>query len=336
MASPILDWERRVGRRIKLRDLHILFAVVQWGSMAKGAAHLGMSQPSVSEAIASLEDALRVRLLDRSTRGIEPTIYARALLKRAHVVFDELKQGIRDIEFLSNPTAGEVRIGCPESLSAGFVPTVIDRLSRRYPKVCVHVIAAQTGEQEFQELRQRSVDVLLGRLFKPVLDDEVAVEYLCEDAFFVVAGAQSALARRRKIALAQLMNEPWILFPENSVSGSYIEEAFHTNGLELPQQRLTSFSVQLRLHLLATGRFLTILHRSVLQFNANRWSLKALPVDLPIRPMPIAIFTLKNRMLSPVVQLFIEQARDVAKSMPTAAEPARGGPIERTTSLKRT
>src|SRR5262245_50139743 len=99
MARPPLNWETRLGRRLKLRDLHILFTVVQWGSMAKGAAQLGMSQPAVSEAIASLENALQVRLLDRSSRGVEATVYARALLKRGHVVFDELKQGIRDIEF---------------------------------------------------------------------------------------------------------------------------------------------------------------------------------------------------------------------------------------------
>jgi Bacterial regulatory helix-turn-helix protein, lysR family len=77
MANLPLNWESRIGRRLKFRDLHILFTVVQWGSMAKGAVHLGMSQPAVSEAIASLEDALRVRLLDRSPRGIEPTIYGR-------------------------------------------------------------------------------------------------------------------------------------------------------------------------------------------------------------------------------------------------------------------
>jgi DNA-binding transcriptional LysR family regulator len=329
MATSILNWEHRVGRRLKLRDLHILVAVVQWGTMAKGATHLGMSQPSVSEAIARLEDALRVRLLDRSPRGIEPTIYARALLKRADVVFDELKQGVRDIEFLANPTAGDIRIGCPESLAAGFVPAVIDRLSRRYPKVSVHVVTAQPGEQEFRELRDRSVDILLGRLFKPLPDDDVAMEFLCEDAFFVVAGAQSRWARRRKIALSELMNESWIFFPANSVSGSYIEAGFHANGLELPQKRLISFSMQLRLHLLATGRFLTILHTSVLRFNAKHWSLKALPIDLRIRSMPIVIFTLKNRTLSPVVQLFFEHAHEVAKSMPAAAEQGRASASER-------
>src|SRR6266540_5432949 len=218
MTSPILNWENRIGRRLKLRDLHILFTVVQWGSMAKGAIHLGMSQPAVSEAIASLENALRVRLLDRSPRGIEPTIYARALLKRGDVVFDELKQGIRDIEFLADPTAGEVRIGCPESLMAGFVPAIIDQLSRRYPKVSVHVAVAQPGEQEFRELRERSVDLLLGRVFKPLSGDDVAMEFLCQDAFFVVTDVRSRWARRRKIVLTELMNEPWIFFPVNSVS----------------------------------------------------------------------------------------------------------------------
>lgn len=318
MGSPIPNWESRLSRRLKLRDLHILLAVVQWGSMAKGATHLGMSQPAVSEAIANLEDALRVRLLDRSPRGIEPTIYARALLKRGEVVFDELRQGIRDIEFLADPTSGEVRIGCPESLMAGFVPAVIDRLTTRYPKVAVHVVAAQTGEQEFRELRERNVDILLGRLFKPLSDDDVAMEFVCSDAFFVAAGVRNSWSRRRKIVLADLVKEPWIFFPGDSVANSYIAEAFQANGLKRPQQAVSSFSMQIRFHLLSTGRFLTVLHGSVLQFNAKHWSLKALPVDLPLRPMPIAIFTLKNRTISPVVQLFIEHAHEVAKLMPAA------------------
>ena len=109
-----------IGRRFKLRQLYILSAVVERGSMAKAASHLAMSQPAVSEAIASLEGTLKVRLLERGSRGIEPTIYAQALLKRGTVIFDELSQGLRDIEYLADPATGEVRIGCPESLAAGF------------------------------------------------------------------------------------------------------------------------------------------------------------------------------------------------------------------------
>ncbi len=319
MAKPRLNWENRIGRRMRLRDLHMFAVVVEWGSMTKGALHLGMSQPSVSEAIASLEDALEVRLLDRTTQGVVPTLYGRALLRRAEVVFDELKQGVREIEFLANPAAGEVRIGCPELLAAGFVAAVIDRLSRQYPKITVHVVVAQTGEQEFRELHERSVDLLLGRLFKPLANQDVAVESLCQDRFFVVASAQSRWARRSEIALAELMEESWILFPKGSVSGSFIEEGFRAHGLELPEQTLTSFSMQLRFHLLATRRFLTVLQGSVLRFNAERWSLRALPIDLRIQPVPIGIFTLKHRTLSPTLEPFIEQAREVAKQLSTVA-----------------
>ena len=189
MATALKDWESRIGRRLKLRDLHILSAVVQWGSMAKAATHLSMTQPAVSDAIANLEDALRVRLLDRSSKGVEPTIYASALLKRGLVVFDELRQGIRDIEFLANPKAGEVRVGCPEALAAGLVPAIIDRLSRRYPRIDVHVVHAETATLELRELRERDVDLMVGRILRP-LDDDIDAEVLFEDKTF--CGRRSA------------------------------------------------------------------------------------------------------------------------------------------------
>jgi molybdenum-dependent DNA-binding transcriptional regulator ModE len=75
MAKREAGWDSRIGRRIKLRDLHILSTVVECGSMAKGARQLGMSQPAVSESIAGLEDALRVRLLDRNPKGVDATRY---------------------------------------------------------------------------------------------------------------------------------------------------------------------------------------------------------------------------------------------------------------------
>lgn len=315
MTRPNRDDRDRVSHRLKLRDLQILFAVLQQGSMAKGATQLGISQPSVSEALANLEAILGVRLLDRSPRGVEPTIYATALLRRAHVIFDELQLAVRDIQFLSDRTAGEIRIGCPESLAAGFVPAVVERLSQRFPGVTVHVLSAQTGEQEFRELRDREVDLLLGRLFRPLTADDIVVDPLCQDALFVVAGANSPWTRRRKIALAELMDEPWILFPPHSVSGSYIEAGMRALGQRLPERAISSYSMQLRFHLLSGGRFLTVLHGSVLRFNAERWSLRALPSDLRLPARPIGIFTLKGRTLSPVVQLFIDQAHEIARTL---------------------
>src|SRR5205823_8518800 len=103
-----MQWADRVGRRLKLRDLHILLVVVQRGSMAKAAAELAISQPGVSRAIADMEHSLGLRLLDRGRDGIEPTVYGRALVKRGVTIFDELKQGLEELEFLADPTIGQL------------------------------------------------------------------------------------------------------------------------------------------------------------------------------------------------------------------------------------
>ena len=312
MATELKDWDNRIGRRLKLRDLHILSAVVHWGSMAKAATHLSMTQPAVSDSIANLEDALRVRLLDRSSKGVEPTIYANVLLKRGVVVFDELRQGIRDIEFLANPKAGEVRVGCPEGLAAGLVPAIIDRLSRRYPRVDVHVVHAETATLELRELRERDVDLLVGRILGP-LDDDIDAEVLFEDRRFIVAGARSRWAGRRKLALSELVHEPWILDPPNAAAIPLITAAFRAQGVELPRRNVTSFSLHVRTYLLATGRFLAIMPDSTLRFCAKPWSIRVLPIDIGVPPQKVAIFTLKNRTLSPAVKLFIQCARQVVK-----------------------
>lgn len=314
-----LQLERHIGRRLKLRELYILSTVVQWGSMAKAADHLAMSQPAVSEAIANLEATLDVRLLDRNRRGVEPTIYALALLKRGTVVFDELRQGLRDIEFLADPAAGEVRIACSQALAAGFVPAMIDEFSQRHPHVVFRLIEANTATMEFHELRERKVDLMLGIVSRAVGGDDTNVDILFDDQLVVVAGTQSRWAPRRKIALAELANEQWILPADNAVR-ALVVEAFRARGLAAPRDKVTSHSMPVRLHLLATGRFLTVIAGCVLRHNADRWSLKALPVDFGIHRLPIAIVTLKNRTLSPAVQLFIQHARSVAGSMipPTA------------------
>ena len=314
MASLSKHWESRVGRRLRLRDLHIFFAVMQWGSMAKAATHLAMSQPAVSEAVANLEDVLRVRLLDRSSRGIVPTIYAHAMLKRGNAAFDELRQGIRDIEFLANPTAGELRIASGETVASGLLPAAIDRLTRRYPEITVHVDQADTTTLEFRDLRERKVDLVVTRMSASFVADDIDIEILFSDPHRVVVGARSVWARRRNITLAELVNEPWI-FPSNQVLRALITEAFKAHDLEVPRARVSASSILLRNHLLATGRFLSVLPSSVLRHNAKQWSLKALPIDLGVEPRSIAIVTLKNRTSSPLVPLFVEHLRAVAKTM---------------------
>ena len=311
-----IDWESQIGRRLKLRDLHAFFTAVQRGSMSKAAQQLGVSQPAVSEAIADLEHALGVRLLDRRPQGVEPTMYGRALLRRSAAVFDELKQSIRDIEFLADPTAGELKIGCPEAIAA-ILPPILESFSRQYPRVVLHVDPVNTATLELPGLRERKFDLIVALLLAPYDGggDDLNVEVLFDDRLVVAAGMRSRWARRRKIDLAELVNEPWILAKPDTGPHRIVSEAFRARGLGPPRISLMTLSVHLRTNMVASGHFITTFPSSVARLHADRFSLKVLPVDLPVRPWPVAIVTLKNRTLSPGVERFIAHVRDFTRPM---------------------
>jgi DNA-binding transcriptional LysR family regulator len=308
-----MKWDDRIGRRLKLHDLHILLTVAEMGSMGKAAERLAVSQPSVSKAIADIEHTIGVRLLDRTPKGVETTAYGRALLRRGLGAFDELRQGIKDIESLADPTVGEVRVGCPEAISAGLLSAVIDVFSRRYPQATVSVTPADNMSLEFRRLRDRHVDFLLGRVAEPFSDDDLDAEILYRDRMYFVSSRKSVWGRRRKIDLAELADAPWLLTP--SMYGSILAEAFQASGLAVPKVSVGCYSTHQTINLLATSRFVSALSGSQLRFNADRFSLKLMPVDFATRSWPVAIVTLRSRTVSPIVQTFMDCVREVARPM---------------------
>jgi len=309
-----LDSDSQIGRRLSLRDLHLFFTVVEQGSMAKAALQLGISQPNVSEVIADLEHTLGARLFDRRPRGVEPTLYGKALLKRTRAVFDELRQGISEIEFLADPALGEVRIGCPPAAMATFLPHLIQKFSVAYPKAVLR-ISELLAVNSCAVLRERTNDLHLEWCVPPFSRDDagndVNVEYLFDDHLVIVAGLRSRWARRRKIDLAELHAERWMLGTPNTANYAHIAEAFRARGLDMPKVALETLSVPLRTHLLASGRFIGAMPKSL----ACQSPVKILPVELPVQPWPFAIFTLKDRTLSSAVDRFIAHLRDFARSM---------------------
>lgn len=307
---------------MKLHDLHVLMAVAQAGSMGKAAALLNTTQPAISKSIAELEHAIGVRLLDRSRQGVEPTQYGRALLKRGVIAFDELKQGVRDIEFLSDPGAGELHIGSTPAMSEGIVLAVIEKLSRQYPRVVFHVAPGGTLALS-EQLRARRIELGFARMYEVAPEGDLNHEVLAEEPFVVVAGLDNPWTRRRRIKLAELVNEPWTWPTSGTTFDSLVAEAFRASGLEPPRATVYAEAINMRTKLAANGRFLAIVPAYIMRFPTKHVSLKVLPVELPTMRRQTGIITLKNRALSPLAQLFIECARDFAG--PLAKGQAPGG-----------
>lgn len=312
-----MDDIKRIERRLKLHDVRVLMSVVEAGSMNKAAERLATSQSAVSRAIADLERALGVRLLERTPGGIQPTQYGQAILKRGLAVFDELRQGVKDIEFLSDPTSGELRVGCSEYAAGGPILAVVDQLTRQHPRMVFDIVTAPVLSL-YRDLTDRKIELVVTRLVDFADRRNMTIETLFEDNIVVVAAAHNPWTRRRRIDLADLVGEPWTLPPRDTGLGAFAEDAFRARGLEPPQVTVVTYSLHMCHELLGTGRFLTMLPRYTLMLPGKHPSLKALPVELTNSRAPMAIITLKGRTLSALAEIFIKTAHAATKPLTTA------------------
>lgn len=317
-----MDWSDRIGRRLKPRDLHILLAVAEAGTMAKAAEALGCSRPVVSRAVSDLEAVLGVRLLDRTPQGVEPTRYGQALLARSLAVFDELRKGVQEIRHLSDPGVGEVRIAGLDPLLTGIAAAATARLAERHPRL---VVRTELGNQHVQAhlLRTRQCEVSLTRRTGGPDEPDLEQEHLFDERIRFVVGAGHPLARRRKLALRDLLDLPWIAAPHEIEAGGAIAESFRAAGQPLPEVRVLSYSLSLRYSLLLKGPYVTGIHASVLRFGLAPKFLAVLPVDLPAWTQPTVMTTLKDRSLSPAAATFMDCLRELGREMALPFQPDR-------------
>jgi DNA-binding transcriptional LysR family regulator len=309
-----MKWTDRVGRRVKLRDLHIALVVADAGSMTRAAEELAVSYPVVSKTISELERTLGVKLFDRSISGVEPTHYGRALLKSGVVVFDELRKGLQQIESIKQPDAGELRIGSSIVTDAGLLPAIIERFSQDFPRAVVHVLPENIAIQQYDNLRARKVELVMGRLPTTMTEPDLVAEPLSDEPNLVVAGLESRWAKRRNLTLADLMGEPWVLAQPGSLARSLHEEVFRNSGLEPPSATVLTVSLHLYMRLIETGHWLGLVPASVMRFGGKGMRLKVLPVKISSPPAPVGLITVRDRTLTPLAERFIECTRKVVNS----------------------
>jgi len=312
-----MDWHSRLGKRIKLRDLHILQTAAEAGSMAKAANDLAITQPAVSYAVADMEHVLGVPLLERSSQGVTPTAYGRVLLERSKIVFNELRQGIDEIASLADPSSGELRIGTTPPMSA-IASAVFNRLVPSYPRMTFGLTVGGT-DKLLTALRQRDIELVISRLADFVADEDLDVDTLFHDELAVICSKRSKWARRREVALADLVDEPWVLPHATGFLTKIINLAFEDQGLIAPRPTVTTQSTYALTVLVANGPFLAVHPSTMLTTPYDHLQLTAVDVRLRKTRGPIGLIKLKNRSLSPVAKLFVQTATAVVKALPHGA-----------------
>lgn len=302
-----------IARRVSFRELRLLLAVSRSGSILGAAREIGLTQPAVSKAIADLEETLNVELFDRTNRGVEPTPHGRVLVQHASNMLEQMRQAIEELNFLTDSTHGEVRIGGTPVMCGGLLSKAVSAMQAERPHIRFQMLELDS-ERLAEEVRERVIDIGIGR--KPILRSEgdISFEKLFEDRLFVVAGTGHPLAKRSTVSLEELVVQCWVLPPSESPVGRQLFKVFERTRIPIPQSSVTTMSLMIRYELLATNRFVTVLHGSLLQYGSVPSHLSILPVELPAA-VPIGISHVANRTLSPASELFVNNLRKIVAPM---------------------
>jgi DNA-binding transcriptional LysR family regulator len=148
-----------------------------------------------------------------------------------------------------------------------------------------------------------------------IFGEDLSSEFLFDDCMHVVAGAKSPWSRRRRINLAELSEEPWLMPESDNIAMALISEAFLSAGLTPPTPQVVSNSITLRTRLIETGQFIAILPDSSLRFGTGHPQIKILPIRLRLKAPPAVAISLKDRTPNPVARLFIDELRVCVKPL---------------------
>ena len=178
----------------------------------------------------------------------------------------------------------------------------------------LHVLHENIAVQQYDNLRDRKVELVFGRLPTTITEPDLVAETLFDEPNVVVAGSESHWARRRNLTLADLIGEPWVLAQPGSLARSLHDEVFRKSGLEPPSATVLTVSLHLYMRLIETGGWLGLVPASVMRFGGTQMHLKVLPVKVLSPPAPVGFITIKGRTLAPLAERFIECSRKIAIS----------------------
>lgn len=301
----------RLVRVLKLQELRAITEIAASGSILAAAASLGSTQPALSRMLAAAESKLGVRLFERLARGVRPTIFGEAVLRRATAVFGEIRGTADDIASLNGLSRGTVSIGAMPLAAAGLVPEALQRVVRGRPGVRATVLE---GNPEFllNELRTRRIDIILGRLSLAAGDRDLDTEVLFDEQLVAIAASAHRLQGRRRLRLTDLADESWILPPADTAFYIQVAAMFGRAGMAEPASQIRTLSVPLNFVTVMRTGCVSIVPRSVLLLGFVPPEIRPLPVVIPPTPGPVGFIRLAGVGETPMLHEFMQCTRGIA------------------------
>lgn len=297
--------------RMTLRNLRLIVVIAREGNLVRAAQAMNMTQSAVTKALQDVEATVAAPLFERTNRGVLPTTMGTALIAHAQVILAQLNHAEQELADLRDGSSGTVVVGTLLAASALLLPRAIVRVKAARPNLVVRIVEG-TNDSLLPQLRNATIDLVVGRLPVYRERDGIEQEALLEDHAAVVARSGHPLAARAALTLSDMVAERWILPRPETTLRRQVDEAFREAGLRAPSGDVESMSVLANRELLLRTDYLTVWPVELARMEARGGACIILPVDLAQTRRPIGISTRAGGRLTPAAEVFIRALRDTA------------------------
>ncbi|NZA28649.1 LysR family transcriptional regulator [Luteimonas sp. SJ-92] len=312
MVQASTNWSN--ASRLKTRHLLLLLHLHEQRSVLRAAEAASMTQPAASKLLAEMESVLGVKLFERHARGVEPTWYGQALIRRARSALSEIGRAHDEIAALRGGRMGQAAIGTVVNPGTNLVPQAVALVKRDFPDIMIRV-EMDYSRPLVARLLDGRLDIVIGRIMGPEGAAELDFEPLADEPHSVIVRAGHPLAGRERLQHADLVDYGWILPPAASVLRARLDSVFLERGLRRPHNIIETSALPVITNLLRSGDLLTALPIESVAPYVQAGQLAALPIDLGVRMEVFGIVRRRDQQLSPGAERVLEALRSTARRL---------------------
>lgn len=302
---------KSMQNRLRIKQLTLMAALDEFRSLRKVAESMHLSQPAATKMLHEIEETLGVQLFERLPRGMRPTVFGESVINYAQLMLADLDNLRKQLVAQEAGAVGEVSVGSIMAPAPGLLTRTIIELRARYPLIKISVVI-DTSDNLLQMLEQGKLDIVLGRIPSPGEHPDINFEVVDNEALSVVAGVHHPLSQVRRLELADLAGQSWILQPPNSPMRQLLELAFQEANIASPANLVETASILATTTLLQGTEMISVVPTSVAKHYATCGMICILPVRIKLQLEPYGIITRKERIPAPAVSVFQDCLRGLA------------------------
>jgi LysR family transcriptional regulator of abg operon len=300
---------------VRLTQIRDFLAVVECGGIRAAARKLGVSQPTVTKSVRSLEAELHLQLLGRTANGIVPTAAGRAFFARAKVAHSELRKAEEEAAQFGGPEGGTVAFGVGNLAATLIVPEAVARFRRQFPRASIRIVEG-LAHRLLPSVRDETLDFVLGIRTASALDAALRFRPLYRSEIVVVARKGHPLHHVRSVAALAACE--WLSMSTLNQVGGPLERLFAAANLPAPRSAIQCESYNTMLALLARTDMVGLLQRRTVQEPFAREKLQQLAITDALPSVTAGIYTRADTPLTRAAAAMARAATAVAREFTRA------------------